>query len=277
MRHILVTGAAGGLGTSLCEQLALSGDTVFAADVDSRGLRRLPDHEGLVRLRVDVTSDADLARARRRVESLAGGLDGLVCCAGIFRAGALVEVDADDMASSLAVNLMGAFRAVRALFPLLRRRRGTVVLVGTEMSRCALPFTGPYTVSKCALQAYADALRRELMFVGMSVAVVQPGAIRTPLLRGARPSSGAASARTLFAAQHDLIRRMLGREWEKGMEPDEVARVAVRALHAHRPRALYRVGNDPARAMLARLPATWVDALLRMFTRLRTPGDRARG
>ncbi len=90
------------------------------------------------------------------------------------------------------------------------------------------------------------------------------------------PARRAAPSTTQFPAQLDLVRRLLPREWEKGLEPDAVARVAVRALHARRPKAVYRVGNDPARAMLAGLPATWVDALIRIFTRLRAPGARAR-
>ncbi len=269
MRHVLVTGAAGGLGASLCGQLAGSGDTVFAADVDSRGLLRLKRGVRIVPLRLDVASSTDVARACRRVAALTDGLDGVICCAGIFRAGALVETDEKAMAGSLDINVMGAFRVVRAFFPLLRRRGGTVVLIGTETSRCPMPFNGPYTVSKGALQAYADGLRRELMFVGMHVVVLQPGAFRTPLLAGAPSSLGAGHARTLFPAQLALIRRMLQREWEKGMEPAEVARVAVRAVHSSRPKAVYRVGNDPFRAMLALLPATWIDWLLRVFTRLR--------
>jgi NAD(P)-dependent dehydrogenase (short-subunit alcohol dehydrogenase family) len=275
MRHVLVTGAAGGLGASLCEQLAHSGDTVFAADVDSRGLQRLKRGAGVFPIRMDVASSSDVARARGRVAALTDGLDGLVCCAGIFRAGALVETDEGAMAGSLDINVMGAFRVVRAFFPLLRQRGGTVVLIGTELSRCPMPFTGPYTVSKGALQAYADSLRRELMFVGMRVVVLQPGAIRTPLLADARSFSGDGSARTLFPRQLDLVRRMLLREWEKGMEPADVARVAVRAVHSYRPRAAYRVGNDPFRAMLAWLPPAWIDWLLRVFTRLRTGGGSA--
>lgn len=276
MRHVLVTGAAGGLGSSLCDQLAAAGDAVFAADLDVGSRSMPPARPGVVALRMDVTSSRDVARARRRIEAAADGLDGVVCCAGIYRAGALVEADEGEMARSLDVNLLGAFRVVRGFFPLLAKRRGTVVLVGTELSRCPMPFTGPYTVSKCALQAFADALRRELMFLGMRVVVIQPGAIRTPLLRDARAMAEAGTARTLFPAQREVIRRMLEREWDRGGEPADVARVAVRALHAKRPRAVYRVGNNPLRAMLAALPVPWIDALLRAFVRLRAPAPARR-
>jgi NAD(P)-dependent dehydrogenase (short-subunit alcohol dehydrogenase family) len=283
MRHILVTGASGGLGANLCGLLAASGDVVFATDVLAGALPSESGTPGLVRLRMDVSSAREVARARKRVELLTDGLDGLICCAGIFRAGALVETDEAQMERSLEVNVMGAFRVVRAFFPLLAKRRGTVVLIGTEMSRCAMPFTGPYAVSKAALQAFADALRRELMFLGMHVVVVQPGAIRTPLLSGARAQAVTGSAPTLFPEARDVIRRLLAREWEKGMEPSEVARVVVRSLRTRRPRSVCRVGNDPFRAMLAKLPARWVDAVLRAYlageacrARRRQPRDGGR-
>lgn len=277
MRHILVTGAGGGLGAGVCDQLAALGDTVFATDRDLDALRALKGRPGVVPFRMDVTAPAGVARARKKIGALTDGLDGLVCCAGIFRAGALVEADEAEMELALDINVMGAFRTVREFFPLLAKRGGRVVLIGSELSHCAMPFNGPYTVSKCALQAYADSLRRELMFIGMRVVVVQPGAIRTPLLSGARPNADGRKDRTLFPAQLDLMRRMLSREWETGMEPADVARVVAHAVHSRRPRAIYRVGNDPFRAMLGRLPAQWTDALIRAFVTLRSPDRRARG
>ena len=171
------------------------------------------------------------------------------------------------MARSLDVNVLGAFRAVRAFFPLLAKRRGTVVLIGTEMTSCPMPFTGPYSVSKCALQAYADTLRRELMLLGMHVVVLQPGAIRTALLAGAGSSVEAARGRTLFPAQLDIIGRMLPREWERGSPPSDVARVVVKALRAKRPRIAYRVGVNRLRGVLGALPAPLVDALIGAFVR----------
>jgi NAD(P)-dependent dehydrogenase (short-subunit alcohol dehydrogenase family) len=265
MRHVLVTGAGGGLGTALCGLLTAAGDTVFATDADADGLRRLGGRPRIVPLRMDVTATRDVERARTKLAASTDGLDAIVCCAGIFRAGSLVEVDEAAMARSLDINVLGAFRTVRAFFPLLEARRGTVVLIGTEMTSCPMPFTGPYMVSKCALQALADTLRRELMLLGMHVVVVQPGAIRTPLLSSAGSMIAPGRGRPLFTAPLELIRGMLLREWQKGMEPVEVARVVVRALGSRRPRPVYRVGTDRLRGMLGMLPARWTDALIRAF------------
>lgn len=268
VRHILVTGAGGGLGAAVCDLLARRGDTVFATDADIHRLRLLQAESAIVRIRMDVTDPRDIERAVTEVALATDGLDGIVCSAGIFRAGSLVEIEDAVMTRSIDVNVMGAFRTVRAFFPLLARRRGRVILIGTEMTDCPMPFTGPYSVSKCALQAYADTLRRELMLLGMRVVVLQPGAIRTPLLSGAGSSVEAARGRTLFPAQLDIIDRMLPREWERGSPPAEVARVVVKALRAKRPRIAYRVGVNRLRGVLGVLPAPWVDTLLKAYIRI---------
>jgi NAD(P)-dependent dehydrogenase (short-subunit alcohol dehydrogenase family) len=218
-----------------------------------------------VLLRMDVTSEADVRRARRRIERLTDGLDGLACCAGIFRAGPLVEAADEDLRRILEVNVMGAFRVVREFFPLLRRRAGTVVLIGSESSRCPMPFNGPYTISKAALDAYAHSLRRELMFVGVPVALVQPGAFRTALLGGVESEMRRVQRGTLFSEQLGRVRGILAREWSRGMQPQRVARVVLRALRARRPRAFYRVGNDRLRAALGKPPARLADHLIQWF------------
>jgi NAD(P)-dependent dehydrogenase (short-subunit alcohol dehydrogenase family) len=264
MQYILVTGSSGGLGVRVCEMLAAEGTTVFATDMARSGLRRLEGNPLIRPLLMDVTRSGDLSRVRRRIAGAVDGLDGIVCCAGIFAASPLVETSEREMRRILDVNFMGAFLAVREFFPLLKRPGGTIVLIGSESSRCAMPFNGPYTVSKTALQAYADSLRRELMLVGVRVVLVMPGAIRTPLLAGARETTGQKHPSTLFAAQRGLVHRMLVKEYGKAMDPSRVAAVVARALHARRPRHRYHVGNDPLRALLGRLPSRWVDALIRL-------------
>jgi NAD(P)-dependent dehydrogenase (short-subunit alcohol dehydrogenase family) len=280
MKHVVVTGAGGGLGACACDLLSGSGHTVFATDSDRRSLGRWKAAQGVIAFPMDVTDGRSVSRGCRKVAALTDGLDGLVCCAGIFAGGPLVEADEKEMAGIFDINVMGAFRVVKELFPLLERRGGTVVLIGSESSRCAMPFNGPYTVSKYALQAYAEVLRRELMFRGVKVAVIQPGAIRTPLLSGARSAiERREAAGTAFPAHLGLVRRMLSREWEKGMQPARVAGVIVRALRSRRPKAFYRVGNDPLRVALGKLPASWTDSLIRWFFPVSSgaPPSRQRG
>jgi NAD(P)-dependent dehydrogenase (short-subunit alcohol dehydrogenase family) len=262
---ILVTGACGGLGYAVVSALVTRGFTVFAADSDRTALARLTWPAGVMPLEMDVTDQGSSRRAMEEVERAAPALHGIVCAAGVFEGGPLVEADPGRVLRALDVNVVGAERTACLAFPLLARGHGVVVLISSEVVRCAVPFTGPYTMSKVALEAFAATLRRELRPSGVRVAVVRSGAIDTGLLSRAEASFAGMEAGSAFAVQIRRARTALHRERERGMEPERAARVVVKALESPKPRRLYSVGNDPARAVLGGLPAFMADALIGRF------------
>jgi NAD(P)-dependent dehydrogenase (short-subunit alcohol dehydrogenase family) len=215
-------------------------------------------------LLMDVTDVASIKRARRTIQRSAPGLDGIVCAAGIYVGGPLLDVADEDLRRVLDVNVLGAAQVVRELMPLLRHG-STLAFVSSESTRAVMPFTGPYVMSKRALEAYAETLRRELLPLGIRVTVIQPGAIRTPLLGSAARSLKSDSARAVYRGALRSAERVLLREMETGMDPSRVARVIVRALERRRPRRRRRVGNNRLRAFVSFLPASWIDAFLRRF------------
>lgn len=266
-RAYAVTGAAGGIGSAICRLLSQKGARVWALDLQSEHLRQLGSSPGVVPLSADVTDSKSLEAAASKIAAEGGGLDGLVNCAGVIRCGPLVEISEADVSAVMDVNVLGAFRATRALFPCLKARRGRVVNVSSEAARMAAPFNGPYSMSKYALEAYSDALRRELSLLGMKVVIVQPGATRTALMEGSAPSLDRAIEGSQFAKAIGRIRDLAAKEKDKCVEPEAVARVVVRALTAHRPRLRYRVANDPFRRAVEFLPAGVADALIGMMLR----------
>jgi NAD(P)-dependent dehydrogenase (short-subunit alcohol dehydrogenase family) len=265
MRTYLVTGACGGLGAAVTALLAARGAFVFAADADARALKKIPRGERTLPLLMDVTDRGSIRKARETLRQSEAGLDGIVCAAGIYAGGPLIEAADDLLLRALQVNLMGAVRVVNEFFPLLREGRGRILFISSESTRAAMPFTGPYVVSKRALETYAETLRRELGKLGTGVTVIQPGAIRTPLLKSAAASLDREWTLPVYREALRRARKVLGREMETGMEPARVARVIVDALERRRPRRLIRIGNDPLRALLSFLPASWIDALIRRF------------
>ena len=265
VRTYLVTGACGGLGSALTALLASRGAFVFAADADARALEQLPRNGNTLPILMDVTDQASVRRARETLRQSEAGLDGIICAAGIYAGGPLIEVPDEVMRRALDVNVMGAFRVVNDFFPLLREGRGRIVFVSSESTRTALPFTGPYVMSKRALETYAETLRRELSKLGTSVTVIQPGAIRTPLLRSAAGNFEEGSAVPVYRDGLRRASKILEKEMRTGMLPARVAGTIVSSLESRRPRRLIRVGNDPLRALLSFLPAPLIDALVRKF------------
>jgi NAD(P)-dependent dehydrogenase (short-subunit alcohol dehydrogenase family) len=283
--RVLVTGACGGLGAAVTDLLAARGITVFAADLEAAvGARKEWPHN-VVPLATDVTDASSVAAALSKVAAVAqagpardtrdtqdaldelNGLDGLACCAGVFTGGPLAEASEEALLRAFDVNVVGAHRLVAEAFPLLARRGGTVALISSESARFAMPFNGPYTVSKYALEAYADCLRRELMLTGVRVTVIQPGSFRSGLVTGARGSVGAGAEGSPFVRQVEIVQRILVKEWDRSMAPETVARVVVRALLAERPRARYRVGNNRLRMLMRFLPTRVADAAIKLVIR----------
>jgi NAD(P)-dependent dehydrogenase (short-subunit alcohol dehydrogenase family) len=260
----LVTGACGGLGRAVTAMLADRGGVVFAADIDTEALAHLCESERVHPLFLDVTDPSSARRAKAEVQESASSLDGIVCAAGVYVGGPLLDASEKDVRRALDVNALGAFLVVKELFPLLREG-SRVILVSSESTRAAMPFTGPYVMSKRALEAYGETLRRELLPLGIRVTVIQPGAIRTPLLDSAAKSLTGSSSFLIYRTALQNAATVLEKEMRTGMEPQRVARVITQALESRGAMRVRRIGNDHLRGFLSRLPAGLIDALVRKF------------
>jgi len=182
---VVVTGASTGIGAAVAQYLDERGLRVFATvrkPTDAERIAGLGSSR-LQPLFLDVTRAESIADAERTVAAALGapGLAGLVNNAGMSLDVPLECVDMGELRHQLEVNTMGPAAVTQAFLPLLRRARGRVVNVSSINGRIATPFSGPYCMSKFALEAFTDCLRQELADWGMHVASVQPGAIDTEI------------------------------------------------------------------------------------------------
>lgn len=256
MSSVLVTGAAGGLGAAVVELFAGRDWTVYAADLRESAPRR-----GVVPLQLDVTDQASVDAALGRIEEL----DCVVNFAGVLGVGPLMDIPAETFARVLDINVVGTHRVNRAAFPLLRASGGRIINISSETGwQRALPMNGPYATSKHAVEAYSDALRRELMFVGVDVVVIQPGPFRTAMTGGIEAAFAAA---TVPGSPFERLARKVGRmaagEQSRLHDPRILAEVIWDATTARRPKLRYSVKPDPARTVMHSMPTRWVDRLLK--------------
>jgi len=196
----LITGTSSGFGRLLVEQLAARDTIVYAT------MRRSESHQEVidqfralgphVRVdEVDVTSDAEVSRMVERVERESGRLDVLVNNAGSLLGGITEALTVEQLSSQLDTNVIGPFRLMRGLLPMMRRQRsGLVVNVTSIAGRIAFPFFGAYCASKWALDALSESMRYELASHGVDVAIVEPGFFRTQLFAHATSSADVARA-----------------------------------------------------------------------------------
>ncbi|MBV9291832.1 MAG: SDR family NAD(P)-dependent oxidoreductase [Frankiales bacterium] len=272
-RSVVLTGAAGGLGSATVRRLAGSGWRVFATDLAGPALDALAG-DGVTTIACDVTDESSVAAMTEAVRSQADRLDAVVNFAGILGVGPLVEIAAADFRRVLDVNVVGGFLVNRALFPLLHRAaidggsgsggRPRIVLLSSETGwQSAMPFNGPYAISKHAVEAYGDSLRRELAILGIAVVKIQPGAFKTGMVESILGRFGAlADASTNYERVLRLAQKRIPQEERRAGNPADLAALVERVLEAPRPKPAYRIHTNPQAAALDRLPTRVVDRLL---------------
>jgi len=185
----LVTGGSRGIGAAIVLRLARDGaDVAFsysasaeraqqvAAEVEALGRRVLA-------VRADQANVTEVAGLVQRAHAHFGRLDILVNSAGVFVTGK-VDDPAADLAAferQLDINVKGVAAAVRSAAPLLADG-GRIVSIGTTGAE-RIPFAGAadYVASKAAVAAYSRGWARDLGARGITVNVVQPGAIDTEM------------------------------------------------------------------------------------------------
>lgn len=212
----LVTGGSRGIGAAIVRRLACDGaDVVFSySNSPARAEEVSADVRAAGRRVLAVQADQANALAVQQLVKTAheafGRLDILVNSAGVFVTGVVGDPDADLAAfdRQIDINIKGVVAAVRAAAPLLSDGGRIVSLGTTGATRIAFPGVADYVASKAAVAAYTRGWSRDLGARGITVNVIQPGAINTEM----NPQDGA------FA---DSLRAMtsLGRYGQ----PEEIA------------------------------------------------------
>src|SRR4029450_2649347 len=244
-RAVLITGASTGIGAACALGLDALGFRVFA------GVRRAADGSALQQrasgrltaVALDVTDAASIAGAARTVAAVVGakGLAGLVNNAGIAVPGPLEFLPIADLRRQLAGDGVGQVRGPPVL-PLLRAARGRIVNMGSIGGRMAAPFVGASGASKFALEALTDALRVEVRPWGMHVAIIEPGAIATPIWQKSTQEANRMQdglppeAMRLYGKALEALRKGAAYSERTAIPPDAVVAAVVHALTAEKPR-----------------------------------------
>jgi NAD(P)-dependent dehydrogenase (short-subunit alcohol dehydrogenase family) len=227
---------------------------------------------GVTPVLLDIGDEDSIEQVRVAVAEATGGhLGALVNNAGIAVGGALETVPPDDLRRILEVNVVGQVALTQAFLPLLRASGGKIVFVGSLGGRVAFPYAGPYHASKFAIEAIGDSLRAELRNQDVSVSIVEPGTISTPIWSKARAqvvslrASLDGEAADLYDESLKRFQQRLMTAEEKGEKPEKVAEVIGKALESESPKARYRVGRGVGALILARAlaPTKYFDLLLR--------------
>jgi 3-oxoacyl-[acyl-carrier protein] reductase len=207
-RAALVTGARSGIGAATAAALAREGCDVAivdrVADDTTDAVVRRVEAEGprAIAIASDIIGFAAADDAVRRTVKAFGRLDIVVSCAGVTADAVSWKMTEAQWDAVLEVNLKGSFAIARAAAPVLRERQwGRIVLIGSINGRRGKFGQANYAASKAGLVGLGKTLARELGKFGVTVNVVAPGMVATPMT----------SALPAGAIQHAEEESVLGR------------------------------------------------------------------
>jgi len=164
-RKALVTGGASGIGRETAQRLAAAGAQVALLDVDAARLEEAGAEIGSETPTVvaDVRSPEAVKEAVAEAARMLGGLDTLVCCAGVIHVKGLEEISEEDWDFTLGVNLKGTFLCCQAAAPELREGgRGRIVIISSDAGKRGAPLLAAYSASKAGVIGLAEAIAVEL-------------------------------------------------------------------------------------------------------------------
>ncbi|WP_028634614.1 MULTISPECIES: SDR family oxidoreductase [Pseudomonas] len=252
-KTVLVTGASSGLGRAAAVMLADNGFHVFAAARNIAGV--FVNVEGIEPISLDVSCSASVAAAFERIRQACAEqpLWGLVNNAGICVPSPLELLSADELRRQLDTNVIGQLLVTQAALPYLRRSGGRIVNVTSGLGSIAVPYLGAYSIAQFAKMAFSDALRRELAHSGVSVSVVQPGAINTPIW-GKFSSTGQqvlaqanGEPRQIYEPSFSaFLKQSEALASQAGTSETDFARTILGVLDSPSPQSHYCVGADAA-------------------------------
>lgn len=262
-KQALLIGAAGGLGSATTELLSKNGWHVFATDINEEILDHYKQSEHITPLEMDITSRVSIEEAYKRISDQVNGLDAVLHLAGILKVGSLVELPVSELEKALEINLLGAYRVNQQFLPMLQPQKGRVIILSSEVARqSAAPFNGLYSISKHALEAYSDSLRRELIYLGIKVVKIQPGPFKTDMTKNAEQLFIEAQNESIhFKKQLSKGLSYLPRVYKNAHDPVLVARTILKALKSPNPRPSYLLKADTPRMLLDLLPVKWADKI----------------
>ena len=270
-KQVLITGCSSGIGYVTAHYLREMGWHAIPTARKDADLETLKT-EGFDAVELDLLKPESVQRALHQTLELTGGqLGGLVNNAGFAQPGAIEDLTRDVMQRQFEVNVFGMQQLTNGCIPLFRSQGwGRIVNVSSVFGRITMPMVGCYCASKYATEALSDAMRLELRKAGVSVSLIEPGAIISRF----RDNAADVVSQTL-----DVENTQFGTAYQKAMKrkknkakkpsllvrpPEDVAKKIYHALESRHPHVRYCVTPTAYFvAFMRRFAPTWfLDAIM---------------
>jgi short-subunit dehydrogenase len=268
---VVVTGVSTGIGYALVEKLTFQGYTVFGSvrtESDANRLQR-KFGERYHPLIFDICDHAAIEQAAALVRDYLNGqvLVALVNNAGIAMSGPLEFFSIDRFRMQFEVNVVGLLKVTQFFLPLLgagqtTMSKGKIINISSVSGIFTIPFMGPYSASKFALESLCDAMRREFSLYGIQVVSIIPGPIQTEIWNKAKNDTTDYPLGVYDSFLKNRI-QIIDKRCANAKPADYAAGIILKVIEHAKPKTRYRIGKRKwIFTFLNLLPDKWADALI---------------
>jgi len=180
-----ITGAASGIGLAATESLIANGARVVCIDRDGKALDALHKKHGeaVIPLVLDLLDRTQCRTLADQILARVDHLDIFHANAGIYIGGDLIDADLDHIDRMLELNINVVMKNIRSIIPhMIERKTGDIIVTSSLAAHTAVAWEPVYSPSKWAMNAFVQAMRRQLLPYGIRVGSVSPGPVSSALL-----------------------------------------------------------------------------------------------
>lgn len=169
----------------------------------------------------------------------------------------LIEIKEEDFVKIFNINLFGAYRINKTFFPLVQNGNGKIFITTSELApNKILPFNAIYSISKKALDAYAQGLTMELGLLNIPVITLRPGAVETPILKDSNKEMNDLNDNTiLYKNTITKFKSIVDKEQGGAISPNKIADLVYKILNKKKTKHIYTKNASIKLKLLSIIPA----------------------
>lgn len=249
MKKVIVTGAAGGIGSSVVNYLISNGFFVYGLDI-----KEIKPIENAKFFLCDLTKEEDIIKVYDEIKE-EGNIDAIIHLSGTYYLDSLIEIEEKKLKKVFDINFFSVY-LVNRVFVNLLNKNSRILITSSEVAPIApLPFNGIYSLTKNTLENYALSLRQELNLLDIKVILIRPGAINTGLIdESIRNVERIERETVLYKENAPLFRKIVESNESKTIEPIKLAQLMGRILESKKPKLLYSINLNYKLKLFSALP-----------------------
>jgi short-subunit dehydrogenase len=186
----MITGASSGIGKGLALEIAARGGRLGLVarreDVLNELVEQIRAQNGTaMAVGADVRDASAVRAAADKIRAELGPIDVMIANAGVGTTSHASQLDPDQVAEVININVLGSVNSVAAVAPeMIERKSGQLVAISSLAAYRGLAKSAAYSASKAAMSSFFESLRIDLRNTGVTVTIIYPGFIKTPLTAG---------------------------------------------------------------------------------------------